>query len=147
MAEIRTTQTIRRSPSAVFAYATVPGNWPDWHPSSLSVSGPTERSLQVGESCVEEFVVAGRRGSCRWTVRERIEDRRWVIETEMQGERATISYTLTPIAEGTCFERVLRYRMPNLLLAVFDVLVLRRRIEGESKEATRRLKERLEDQN
>jgi hypothetical protein len=145
VAEIRTVETIRRSPTDVFAYATVPGNWPQWHPSSVRVTGITDRPLEVGDSCQEEFVVAGRRGSCTWTVRERIADRRWVIDTETQGGRATIAYTLSSVAEGTRFERVLRYRMPNPLLAALDVLVLRRRIRRESAEATRRLKRRLED--
>jgi uncharacterized protein YndB with AHSA1/START domain len=144
MAKIRTVETIRRSPADVFAYVTVPARWPEWHPSSLRVSGTADRSLHVGESCVEEYVVAGRRGSCTWTVRERTDNQRWVIETVVRGQRATISYALTPVAGGTRFERVLRYRMPNPFLALLDVLVLRRRVRSESKEATRRLKERLE---
>lgn len=144
IAEIRTVAIIRRRPGEVFAYATTPGHWPQWHPSSLSVSGITERTLQVGESCREEFSVAGRRGSCEWTVRECIPGRRWVIETHTQGGSAIITYTLDPLGDFTRYERVLSYRMPSLFMRLLDVLVLRRRIRNESDEATNRLKARLE---
>jgi uncharacterized protein YndB with AHSA1/START domain len=144
VSRIRTVAAIARSPADVFDYVTTPGHWPEWHPSSLRVTGTVDRSMQVGETCTEEFVVAGRRGSCTWTAREREPDRRWVIDTDAQGGRATISYTLVPTSEGTSFERVLEYRMPNALLGLLDVLVLRRRVTRESEEATFRLKARLE---
>jgi hypothetical protein len=51
---------------------------------------------------------------------------------------------LTPHADGTTFERELVYTLPNLLLRLLDRLVLRRRIEAESAEALRRLKDLLE---
>jgi hypothetical protein len=144
MTEIRTVAIIRRLPDAVFAYATVPGNWPQWHPSSLNVSGITERTLQAGESCREEYLVAGRRGSCEWTARECVPGRRWVIETQTRGGSASITYTLDPLGDFTRYERVLRYRMPNPYLALLDLLLLRRRVRKESEEATHRLKARLE---
>jgi uncharacterized protein YndB with AHSA1/START domain len=90
----------------VFDYVTTPGNWPDWHPSSLGVSGATDHSLEPGEQVTEEFLVAGRRGRVVWTVREREAPRRWVIEGRVEaGGGGTITYTETPHAGGTTFER------------------------------------------
>ena len=60
----------------VFDYVTTPGNWPDWHPSSLGVSGATSRSLEPSEKVTEDYRVAGRRGHIVWTAREREAPRR-----------------------------------------------------------------------
>jgi uncharacterized protein YndB with AHSA1/START domain len=129
----------------VFDYVTTPGNWPEWHPSSLGVSGATGHSLELGEKVTEEYRVAGRRGRVVWTVRERVAPRRWVIDGQVEGGGGgKITYTLTPHEDGTNFERELVYTMPNLLLAMLDRLVLRRRVEAESAEALRRLKDVLE---
>jgi uncharacterized protein YndB with AHSA1/START domain len=138
---IRTDSPVER----VFEYATTPGNWPEWHPSSLGVSGATDHSLEPGEQVTEEFRVAGRRGRVEWTVRERTVPRRWVIEGKVKsGGSGTITYTLIPDTGGTTFEREFVYATPNGLLALLDRLVLRRRIEVESAEALGRLKAALE---
>lgn len=52
--------------------------------------------------------------------------------------------TLTPHEGGTPFEREFVYTMSNPLLALLDRLVLCRRVEGESAEALRHLKEVME---
>ena len=85
-----------------------------WHPSSLAVSGATDNSLEPGEEVREEFLVVGRRWRAVWTVRERVYPRRGVIDGRVQGE------------------------------GLLDRLGLRRRVEAESAEALRRLKEVLE---
>jgi uncharacterized protein YndB with AHSA1/START domain len=145
MSRVVTRATIMRSPEEVFAYVTTPGHWPEWHPSSLGVTGATDHSLAVGEEVTESFLVAGRKGSAHWTVREREEPRRWVIFGQVEGGgTGSITYTLTPQDGGTLFEREFTYAMSNPLLGLLDALVLRRRIEAESAEALRRLKERLE---
>jgi uncharacterized protein YndB with AHSA1/START domain len=129
----------------VFEYVTTPGNWPEWHPSSLGVSGATDHSLEPGEKVTEEFLVAERRGRVVWTVREREASRRWVIDGKVEGGGGgTITYAMTPNADGTTFERDFVYSMPSRLLALLDRLVLRPRVEAESAEALRRLKEALE---
>jgi uncharacterized protein YndB with AHSA1/START domain len=144
MTRIHTTVQIHTPIERVFDYVTTPGNWPEWHPSSLGVSGATDHSLEPGEQVTEEFRVAGRRGRVVWTVRERDEPRRWVIDGKVEGGGGgTIAYTLTPDAEGTTFEREFVYAMPNRLLALLDLLVLRRRAEAESAEALGRLKAAL----
>jgi uncharacterized protein YndB with AHSA1/START domain len=136
---------LQTSIEKVFEYVTTPGNWPAWHPSSLGVAGATDHSLRPGEQVTEEYRVAGRRGRVVWTAREREAPHRWVIDGRVEGGGSgTITYTLTPHLEGTTFERDFIYTMPNPLLAVLDRLVLHRRIEAESAEALRRLKDVLE---
>jgi uncharacterized protein YndB with AHSA1/START domain len=145
MSRVVTRATIARPPEEVFAYVTTPGHWPEWHPSSRGVTGATDHSLAIGEEVTESFLVAGRRGKAKWTVRERAEPRRWAIFGQVEGGgTGTITYTLAPQEDGTSFEREFTYQMNNPLLALLDRLILRRRIEAESTEALRRLKKRLE---
>jgi uncharacterized protein YndB with AHSA1/START domain len=149
MTRIVAAATIQRPIEAVYDYVTTPGHWPEWHPSSLGVSGATDHSLQVGEQVTERFLVAGRRGVVIWTVSERAAPRRWVIEgtiTSRRGGGGTVAYTLTARDGATEFTRVFSYPLPNLVFALLDALVIRRRVEAESAEAVRRLKQRLEAQ-
>ena len=145
MTRIYKTIQINAPIEQVFDYVTTPGNWPEWHPSSLGVSDATDHSLEPGEKVTEEYRVAGRRGRVVWTVRERVVPRQWVIDGQVEsGGGGTITYTLTPYEGDTNFERDFVYTMPNKLLALLDRLVLRRRVEAESTEALRRLKDVLE---
>jgi uncharacterized protein YndB with AHSA1/START domain len=145
VARVRTVTTIARPPAAVFDYVTTPRYWPRWQPSSLSVTGDTGHSIDVGERCTEYYIVAGHRGSTDWFVRERQPDTRWVIEAQpSRGGSGTITYTLTPDGAGTRFERVFEYEMPNLFLGLLDALVYRGRVETEAQDAMRRLKAVLE---
>lgn len=146
MARIYTTTTIARPIEQVFAYVSTPGYWPEWHPSSLGVSGATDHSLAVGEQVTEEFRVAGRAGRARWTVRERTAPVRWVIEgtIEGRGSGGTVAYMLTPRGATTYFEREFTYPTPTPLFKLLNLLVIRWRVRAESTEALRRLKARLE---
>jgi hypothetical protein len=80
-------------------------------------------------------------------VRERQTPRRWVIDGQIVGNHheGTIAYTLTPQNDGTFFEREFTYTFTNPFLALLDRLILRGRIEAESAEALRRLKQVLEN--
>ena len=79
----------------------------------------------------EEFLVAGRRGRVIWTVTERVVPSRWVIEGEISGRKSGIvTYTLSPRDNGTYFEREFVYSLPNFLLNLLDLFVIRRRIEA-----------------
>lgn len=133
-------------PPQLYDFVTTPGNWPQWHPSSLSVGGATNHSLEVGEQCTEEFLVAGRRGSVVWTVRERSVPHRWVIAGEIIGRDSggLITYSLTPQNGGTHFEREFVYPAPNLLFRLLNTLFIRRRVQQESDLAMRQLKQTLE---
>lgn len=142
---IHTEATIARPPQAVFDFVTTPGHWPAWHPSSLGVSGATDHSLAVGEQVTEHFRVAGRTGVVVWTVTDRRPPSAWVIDGNIDGRKAGIvAYTLVPEGAGTRFQRDFTYQSPNLLFVMLNRVALRQRIEAESAEAVRRLKETLE---
>ena len=146
MTRIVTEATIQRPIEVVFAYVTTPGHWPEWHLSSLGVSGATDHSLLVGEQVTERFFVAGRRGEVVWTVTQREAPRSWVIEGTITGRTGggTVAYTLTPEQGATHYTRVFSYPLPNLVFAVLDAVVIRRRVSAESAEAVRQLKAKLE---
>jgi uncharacterized protein YndB with AHSA1/START domain len=129
----------------VFNFITTPGNWPRWHPASVSVGGNADHSLLPGEEVTENISVAGHHGQVIWLVLERSAPHRWVIDgTGNDGGRATITYTLTRDPAGTNFERELVYTMPNTLLVLLDWLIIRSRMKTDSVEALQRLKRVLE---
>ncbi len=147
MSRIKTTVQIRKPVEEVFAYVTTPESWLHWHPSSVSIKGDTDHSLNVGEQVNEEFVVAGRSGSVSWTVIDRQVPKRWVISGCVEGAGSgDIAYSLAPNNGGTSFERMFTYRMENWALSLLDWLLIRRRIQAESTEACRRLKRILEEE-
>jgi uncharacterized protein YndB with AHSA1/START domain len=146
MTRIFNSSIIHQPIEKVFDFVTTPGSWPQWHPSSLGVSGVTEHSMLPGEQVTEKFRVAGRKGRAVWTVRERETPRRWVIEGRIVGRNSggTITYNLMSHPEGTLFEREFIYPIPDWRFALLDKLLIRRRVKKESAEAVRRLKEVLE---
>lgn len=145
MTEIHSTVVIDRPVAAVFDYVTTPANWLAWHPSSVSVSGATDHSLDVGEQVQEDFVVAGRAGGIVWTVTERQAPTSWAIEGHVEkAGGGIIRYTLTAQGEATKFVRLFSYKMDNLLLSLLDALFIRRRIQAESAQALDALKAALE---
>lgn len=145
MTRIYTETYLNRPITEVFDYVTTAGNWPAWHPSSLGVTGATGHSALPGEQITERFLVAGRRGEAVWTVRERRAPTHWVIEGQTSsGGGGIITYTLTPENGGTHFEREFVYRFHNPLFRLLDGLLVRPRIQAESAEALRRLKQVLE---
>jgi uncharacterized protein YndB with AHSA1/START domain len=143
--EVRSAISINRAIDDVFSYVTTPAHWPDWHPSSLAVSGATDHSLAIGEEVTEEFLVAGRRGRVTWRVTQRDAPRAWTIAADLgRAGSGTVAYTLTPEGAGVRFERVFTYEVKSLLFAIADRLAYHRRVVAESTEALRRLKARLE---
>ena len=138
--------TIARPPQRVYDYVTTPANWPRWHPSSLAVHGAIDHPLAVGESVVEDFIVAGRRGSVTWTVVAREAPVSWSIDGTNVDSRGggTVTYALRPEGGGTRFTRVLTYHMPNLLAGILNDFGVRERVAAESSEAVMRLKAALE---
>lgn len=143
--EVRTVTSIARPVEEVFNYVTTPGHWPDWHPSSLGVTGATDHSLAVGEEVTEEFQVAGRRGKLTWRVTERDVPRAWAISGRVGAQGSgTVAYLLAPEGTGTLFTRVFTYEGNGPLFAIVNGLFYNRRVVAESAEALRRLKRRLE---
>ena len=145
MTRIYTTATIACPIEDLYDYVTTPAHWPEWHPSSLGVSDDADHSLAVGEEVTERFLVAGRRGSVVWRVTERDAPNSWVIVGAIESSQGggTITYTLSQRHDGVFFEREFVYPTINALFAVLDALILRRRIQAESEEATRRLKAKM----
>jgi len=136
---------IERPIAAVFDYVSTPAHWLVWHPSSLGLHGATDHSLQVGEEVIEDFRVAGRKGSVTWRVIERISPTRWAIAGKVAGGgEGTITYSLSTVGNSTAFQRAFAYTMPNALADLLDRLFIRRRIEAESTRAVDLLKKALE---
>ncbi|HLY32788.1 MAG TPA: SRPBCC family protein [Ktedonobacterales bacterium] len=146
MTRITSSISINAPIETVFDYVTTPGHWPEWHPSSVSVTGATNHSLAVGEQVEEAFLVAGRRGRVIWTVTERNAPRRWVINGKILDSPGggVITYALTPTADGVAFDREFVYPTPNLLYALIDFVYIRSRIRAESAQAVQQLKRILE---
>lgn len=145
--QVATDIVIRAPVARVFDYVTTPGHWPEWHPSSLAVSGDVDHSLRTGERVTENVRVAGRRGRVVWTVRTYEPPHRWVLDGTWEGLGAgVLTYTLSPWESGdaTFFERDFDYTPPTPLLRLLDWLVVRRRIAAESVLALRRLRAVLE---
>lgn len=137
---------MRRAPSTVFDFVTTPVHWPVWHPSSSSVHGEIDHSLEVGEQVIEEFRVAGRRGRVVWTVSVSTYPEKWSIDGVIDGRPAgTVTYVLTPQGNGTRFVREFTYRISSLWFALLDWIVLKTTIQSESDVAATRLKRMLEN--
>jgi uncharacterized protein YndB with AHSA1/START domain len=136
---------IRQPADVVFDYVTTPAHWLAWHPSSVALRGATDHSLAVGEEVVEDFRVAGRRGSVTWKAIARERPTRWAIAGNVAaGGSGTITYTLSQVAQGTSFRREFVYTMPNWFATLLDRLFIRRRIAAESTTALSRLQKALE---
>ena len=145
MSRIYTSIIIHKPVEQVFDFVTTANSWPQWHPSSLSVRGASDHSGVSGDQVTEEFLVAGRRGQAVWTVRERAYPQRWVIDGRVsKAGGGTITYTLTWQNGSTKFEREFIYHFHNVLARLLDRWLIRPRIEAESAEALRRLKQVLE---
>jgi uncharacterized protein YndB with AHSA1/START domain len=135
---------IRRPIGTVFDYITTPAHWPAWHPASRAVSGPADHSLLIGDKVTEAFVAGGRQISCIWQVTQREVPCRWKIETSTPQIRAEITYRLQAHGATTHFERELNYAASGIWFWILDSLLIRRRIQRESRIALEQLKERLE---
>lgn len=141
MTRIYTSIEIPRPVEDVFAYVTTPGTWPNWHPSSLGVSGATDHSLEVGEQVTEAFSVAGRRGTATWTVQEREPPHRWVISGQIANSTSggVLIYRCSSQGNGTLFEREFVYHITRPLYIVLDWVLVRPRVQAESRQALRQL--------
>jgi hypothetical protein len=141
---ITTTAVLPVTQDDAFAVATTAGRWPDWHPSSISVTGAVEGSTSVGDRIREQFRVAGRDGHANWTVVSNDRPRTWAIEGVIEGRTmgGKITYEFAPAGSGTRFTRTFVYPVP-WRFALVERILIRRRIRAESETATRRLAQLL----
>ncbi len=135
---------IAAPPERVFAYVATPANWPRWHPASRAVRGIVDRTPGVGESVIETFEIADRRGDATWTTLELDPPKRWAFEAKSGGGGARIVYTLTPTPTGTRFERDIHYNGTNLLFGIANALKIRAVMESDSARAVANVKRDVE---
>jgi uncharacterized protein YndB with AHSA1/START domain len=138
------TVQIARPPEEVLRYASTAARWPEWHPSSLEVVG-SRHPLVAGERFEEDIRAGGREGHLSWNVLEAVPGTRW--RATAIGEPALellLTYEVHASGSGTRFVRTLEYQLGGLLMRIADVLVLRRRIERESSESLRILRDVIE---
>ena len=135
---------IHRPIGDVFAFFTTPKNWPLWHSASISVSGATDHSLEVGEEVTEEFRAGNGKGTAVWRVTARDAPQLWRIETAPGKTLVTITYRLRTDGEDTVFERDMEYRFGGLWFSLLDPFLIRPHMERESVQAVANAKEILE---
>jgi len=136
---------IARPSEDVFNYVTTPGNWPKWHPSSLAVHGATGHSLHQGERVTEDYRVAGHEGTAEWMVVERNAPHTWRITATVGSRNAGwVRYEVAEENGGSRFTREFLYRPNTLLTVILDRLSIHAKIDAESSQAVRQLKEILE---
>ncbi len=141
---IVSTAHIDAAPERVFAYVATPANWPRWHPASRAVRGVVDRTPAVGESVIETFEIAGRRGEATWTTRDVDPPRRWAFDAMSEGGGARIVYTLTPANGGTRFVRDIHYRGKNLLFGMLNAVSVHAVMERDSAAAVANVKRDVE---
>ncbi len=126
----------------VFDYVSTPGRWPEWHPSSLRLEAGADRPLTAGESFEEDIRAGGRKTHLSWIVRECRRPELWVADARGEnGIRLQLEYRLTAAAGGTRFVRTLSYELPNALYWLYNRLYGQRRIEQESVQSLRQLRD------
>lgn len=122
----------------VFDLVTTTRSWPFWHPATQSVSGVTERPLELGDQVHERAVIAGREHEAVWTVAERVAPNKLVLQID--GGRIQITYSFAERDNATQLTRELRYRRQDLAGGARDPDALQARMHAESEIALQRLK-------
>ena len=129
----------------VFDYVTTASNWPEWHPSTVRVSGAVFHPALEGETIVETVKFGIARDRFTWKVEERQAPNRWVIRatSERHRQKVRIAYTLTPRDGGTLWEREMSFDIRKSL-QLLNELLFSRLLRRNSETAVRRLKEVME---
>ena len=136
---------IAAAPRAVLDYASTPALWPEWHPASLRLEPGAEHPLTLGERFEEDIKTAGRDAHLSWVVEECEPGRLWAARAQADnGAGIFVRYRVAEAAGGTSFARELEYTLANPLLRLLNLLVLRRRIDAESRLSLQQLKQRME---
>ncbi|PNB47518.1 sterol desaturase [Pseudomonas sp. GW456-12-10-14-LB2] len=132
MTRMQHTVDIAGDPIAVLAYAATVSRWPEWHPSSLKIDGPSG-ALHAGARFDEDIHAGGREGHLRWEVTEYLPGRRWCARAQSdQGLSLRLTYECSAHNDATRFVRTLDYQFEGIGLRIANHLLLKRRIERES---------------
>ncbi|MBL0797620.1 sterol desaturase family protein [Pseudomonas sp. B7] len=132
MTRMQHTVDIAGDPIAVLAYAATVSRWPEWHPSSLKIDGPSG-ALHAGARFDEDIHAGGREGHLRWEVTEYLPGRRWCARAQGdQGLSLRLTYECSAQNSATRFVRTLDYQFEGIGLRIANHLLLKRRIERES---------------
>lgn len=132
MTRMQHTVDIAGDPIAVLAYAATVSRWPEWHPSSLKIDGPSG-ALHAGARFDEDIHAGGREGHLRWEVTEYLPGRRWCARAQGdQGLSLQLTYECSAHDGATRFVRTLHYQFEGIGLRIANHLLLKRRIERES---------------
>lgn len=132
MTRMQHTVDIAGDPIAVLAYAATVSRWPEWHPSSLKIDGPSG-ALHAGARFDEDIHAGGREGHLRWEVTEYLPGRRWCARAQGdQGLSLQLTYECSAHDGATRFVRTLDYQFEGIGLRIANHLLLKRRIERES---------------
>lgn len=126
---------IAYGPEQVLAYASCATRWPEWHPSSVRVYGPSG-SLAAGSHFDEDIFAGGRTGQLSWDVVEYVAGQRWQARaTGNYGLNLSVTYECQATQCGTRFVRTLEYHFPGWVMRLLNRLLLQKRIERESAES------------
>ncbi|ABA74867.1 sterol desaturase family protein [Pseudomonas fluorescens] len=132
MTRMQHTVDIAGDPIAVLAYAATVSRWPEWHPSSLKIDGPSG-ALHAGARFDEDIHAGGREGHLRWEVTEYLPGRRWCARAQGdQGLSLLLTYECSAQNDATRFVRTLDYQFEGIGLRIANHLLLKRRIDRES---------------
>jgi|SRR5579871_1277129 len=128
----------------VFDTVTTTASWPRWHPATLSVSGVTDRPVQLGDRIRERARIGQQEYEGEWTVIEHERPRRLVMEIVGSGTRISYAFSENGAA-ATRFVRSLSYD-PNLFGgSAADPAKLERLIYTQSQTALEKLKVLVEE--
>lgn len=121
------------TPEAVLEFACDVSQWPQWHPSSLKIYGRSG-ALRSGEFFEEDIRAGGRTAHLHWHVLDYQAGKIWSAQAYDSANSLwlKVTYQCQPSASGTCFERLMDYRVHGFWFGLLNRLVLQRKIERES---------------
>lgn len=135
---------IAGDPIAVLTYASTVTRWPEWHPSSLRIDGPSG-ALHAGARFEEDIRAGGRDGHLSWQVDEYLPGRRWSARAQGDhGLSLVVTYECEADGDNTRFVRTLEYQFSGLGMRIANQLLLKRRIDHESAESMLALRDKAQ---
>ncbi|MCJ8169534.1 SRPBCC family protein [Atopomonas sediminilitoris] len=141
---IHTQAEIACSPEELFRYVTTPARWREWHHSSLRTGPGADQPLIAGARFEEDIRAGAVQAHLSWRVDEVLANQCWIARAEgTLGIELTLRYDFTTAPNGVLFQRTLDYRSHHRVLHWLHQLVLRHKVESESKQALRELQKQV----